>query len=51
MQYNAMQYNTIELGINIAQWGFSEPIKPQLVEEATNYDETNDANELKTDSA
>ena len=46
-----MQYNTIELGVNIAQWGFSGPNKPLLVEEATNYNETNDANELKTDSA
>ena len=50
MHYNAMQHNTIELGINIAQWGFSGPIKP-VVEEANNYNETNDANELRTDSA
>ena len=50
IQYNTIQYNTIQLGINITQWGFSGPIKP-VVEEATNYDETSDANELRTDSA
>ena len=49
-QHGTIQYNTIQLGINIAQWGFSGPIKP-VVEEANNYNETNDANELRTDSA